>query len=341
MKVFITGSTGFIGANLTRSLLARGFEVKALIRPGADSRNVEGLQIERSEADLADRKSLAQAMKGCQAVFHVAALYSLWKRDAQALYQTNVEGSKNIFDAAADAEIDRVVYTSSVAAIGVPAAGTVADEATQTSVERLVSEYKKSKFLAEQEAIKRAASGQNIVIVNPSTPIGPYDIKPTPTGEIVLRFLNKQMPAYVDTGLNVVDVEDVAQGHILALERGCKGERYILGNRNLSFKELLEVLSKVTGMPAPAVRVPHFIPLIAAYMDEGVLSRFGKRPTVSIYSVKMSRKVMFYDSSKAVRELGLPQSPIEGALEKAVQWFRGMGYVKGYRKGHGKGYVKN
>ncbi|MGH9762565.1 MAG: hopanoid-associated sugar epimerase [Blastocatellia bacterium] len=317
-----------MGANLTRSLIEKGFEVRALVRSGADPRNIENLKLERVEASLADRESLVQAMRGCQAVFHVAALYSLWKRDARALYETNVEGSKNIFDAAAEVGVGRVVYTSSVAAIGVPPAGTVADETTQTTVDQLVSEYKKSKFLAEQEAIKRAQSGQDIVIVNPSTPIGAYDIKPTPTGEIVLRFLNKEMPAYVESGLNVVDVDDVAQGHILAFEHGRKGERYILGNRNLSFKELLDELSKITGMPAPTVRVPHFIPLIAAYVDEGILSRFGKRPTVSIYSVKMSKKAMFYDSSKAVRELSFPQSPIEGALEKAVHWFRDNGYVK-------------
>lgn len=325
MKAFVTGATGFIGANLVHTLLARGVEVRALVRGGTSLANIQRLNIDVVEGDLSDKASLAAAMSGCETLFHVAALYSLWKRDAEALYRSNVQGTANILDAAADAGVERIVYTSSVSAIGVPQPGTLANEETTTTVGQLVSEYKKSKFLAELEAKKRADRGQHIVIVNPSTPIGPYDIKPTPTGEIVLRFLNRQMPAYVDTGLNIIDVDDVVEGHLLALEKGRSGERYILGNRNLTFKELLDILSGITGLPAPTVRVPHFIPLIAAYIDEGILSRFGKTPSVSIYSVKMSRKAMYYDSSKAVRELGLPQSPIEGALKKAVQWFRDNG----------------
>jgi dihydroflavonol-4-reductase len=230
-------------------------------------------------------------------------------------------------DAAAAAGVKRVVYTSSVAALGVPRPGAIGDEGLETTADELVSDYKKSKYLAEQEALKRARHGQDIVIVNPSTPIGPFDIKPTPTGEIVLRFLKRKMPAYVDTGLNIVDVEDVAHGHILALERGRSGEKYILGNRNLTLKEVLGILSDLTGMKAPRSRVPHIIPLAVAYLDEGVLSRLGKRPGVSIYAVKMSQKAMYYDSSKAIRELGFPQSPIERALEKAVRWFRENQYA--------------
>src|SRR5262252_2783561 len=328
MRVFVTGGTGFVGANVIRALLSSGHEVRALIRTGSNLKNLENLPIERVGGDLSNKTILRDAMGDCDALAHVAAHYSLWRADADSLYRANVEGTANVLEAAADAGVARVVYTSSVAALGVPAPGLIADESLQTTVDELVSEYKKSKFLAEQEALRRAAAGQHIVVVNPSTPIGPYDLKPTPTGEIVLRFLNRQMPAYVDTGLNLIDVEDVAQGHILALERGRPGERYILGNKNVTLKEMLDMLAAVTGLKAPTIRVPHLIPLAAAYLDEGILSRLGKRPTVSIYSVKMSRKAMYYDSSKAVRELGLPQSPVEGALEKAVRWFRENGYVK-------------
>jgi len=328
MRVFVTGGTGFVGANVIRALLSSGHEVRALIRTGSNLQNLENLPIDRVEGDLSNKTILRDAMRGCDALAHVAAHYSLWRADADSLYRANVEGTRNVLEAAADTGVGRVVYTSSVAALGVPAPGQIADESLQTTVDELVSEYKKSKFLAEQEALRRAAAGQHIVVVNPSTPIGPYDLKPTPTGEIVLRFLNREMPAYVDTGLNLIDVEDVAQGHILALERGRPGERYILGNQNVTLKEMLDMLAAITGLKAPSVRVPHFIPLAAAYIDEGILSRLGKRPSVSIYSVKMSRKAMYYDSSKAVRELGLPQRSVEGALEKAVRWFRENGYVK-------------
>jgi dihydroflavonol-4-reductase len=328
MKVFITGATGFVGANLVRALLASGYQVRALVRPGADTRNIAGLRVEQVEGDLSDKQRLTSAMKGCQALFHVAAHYSLWRADANAIYRSNIEGTRNVLEAAETAGVERVVYTSSVAALGVPPPGRVANEQTQTKLEELVSDYKKSKFLAEQEALRRARAGQHIVIVNPTTPIGPYDIKPTPTGQIVLRFLNRQMPAYVNTGLNLIDVEDVARGHVLALERGKPAERYILGNRNITLKQMLDILSQITGHPSPRVRLPHLIPLVAAYIDEGLFARLGKRPSISIYSVQMSRHAMYYDSSKAVRELGLPQSQIEVALEKAVRWFRDNGYVK-------------
>lgn len=333
MQAFVTGATGFIGANVVRTLLAKGIEVSALVRSGSDRRNIDGLPIRLVEGDLSDTNRLTHAMQGCDALFHVAAHYSLWRSDSDLLFRANVEGTRNVLDAADRAGIKRIVYTSSVSAIGVPAAGEVASEKTETSLDRLVSDYKKTKFLAEQEALARAARGQHIVIVNPSTPIGPYDIKPTPTGEIVLRFLNRAMPAYVETGLNVIDVEDVAAGHLLALERGRSGQRYILGNRNLTFKELLDILESITGLKAPRVRVPHFIPLAVAAIDELILGRLGKKPDVSFDSVRMSKKAMYYDSSKAVRELGLPQSNIEGALRKAVEWFRIMGMVKGVMAG--------
>ncbi len=322
MSVFVTGATGFIGGNLIRALMSDGHEVRVLVRPGADQRNLVGLPVEIVTGDLSSSELLKDQLMGCDAVFHVAAHYSLWVKDRETIYRTNVTGTKNLLAAAKSAGVKRFIHTSSVAAIGVPAPNTLATEATRTTVEELVSDYKKSKFLAEQAALKAAGEGLDVVIVNPSTPIGAYDVKPTPTGEIILRFLEDRMPAYVHTGLNLIDVGDVARGHILAWERGRTGERYILGHRNLTLKEMLEMLAAATGKPAPRIAVPHFVPLAVAYLDEMILARyFGKTPQVSFYSVQMSQKAMYYDSSKAVRELGLPQSPIEGALEKAVRWF--------------------
>ena len=328
MKAFITGATGFIGGNLVRALLADGHEVRALVRPNSDRRNLAGLPIELVEGELEQQLQLAAQISGCEVVFHVAAHYSLWVKDRAAIYNANVLGTENILAAAKIAGVKRFVHTSSVAAIGVPPAGSLATEETLTTVDALVSDYKKSKFLAEQAALKAAKNGLDVVIVNPSTPIGAYDVKPTPTGEIVLRFLQDRMPAYVHTGLNLIAVEDVVRGHLLAWQKGRTGERYILGNRNLTLKEMLQILSSVTGKPAPKFAVPHFIPLTVAFMDEMILAHyFGKTPQVSYYSVQMSRHAMYYDSSKAVRELGLPASPIEGAIEKAVSWFRANGYV--------------
>ncbi|MFN0083935.1 MAG: hopanoid-associated sugar epimerase [Blastocatellia bacterium] len=328
MRAFITGATGFIGGNLVRLLLEAGHEVRCLARRGSDRRNIAGLPVDLVEGDLEDRRQLTEALAGCDAVFHVAALYSLWGKDREAIYRSNVTGTENMLAAARAARVKRFVHTSSVAAIGVPARGTMGDERTETSAEELVSDYKKSKYLAERAAIAAARRGQDVVIVNPSTPVGARDVKPTPTGEIILRFLRGRMPAYVHTGLNLIDVEDVARGHLLAWERGRAGERYILGNRNLTLRQMLELLAAVTGRRAPSFAIPHAIPLAAAYVDERILARFlGTRPHLSFYSVQMSRKAMYYDSSKAVRELGLPQRPIEAALEKAAHWFEGSGYV--------------
>ncbi|MBK6798235.1 MAG: NAD-dependent epimerase/dehydratase family protein [Acidobacteria bacterium] len=328
MRAFVTGATGFIGGNLVRTLLVEGHQVRVLVRPESDRQNIEGLPVERVEGDLSDRQKLAENLEGCDVVFHVAAHYSLWARDREAIYSANVRGTENLLAAASDVRMGRFIHTSSVAAIGVPPEGSIGTEETQTTLEDLVSDYKKSKYLAEQAAIKAAREGLNVVIVNPSTPVGAYDVKPTPTGEIILRFLQGRMPAYVHTGLNLIDVDDVVRGHILAWQKGRTGERYILGNRNLTLKTMLDMLSAITGKPAPKIAVPHFIPLTVAFIDEMILARyFGKTPQVSFYSVQMSRKAMYYDSSKAVRELGLPQNPIEGALEKAVNWFIEGGYV--------------
>ncbi len=328
MKVFITGATGFIGGNLARLLLADGHQVRALVRANSDRRNLNGLPLELVEGELDNPTQLAEQMAGCEVVFHVAALYSLWAKDSAAIYRANVTGTENILAAAQLTQVKRFVHTSSVAAIGVPPAGLSATETTTTTVEALVSDYKKSKFLAEQAALKAAQNGLDVVIVNPSTPIGAYDVKPTPTGEIILRFLQDRMPAYVHTGLNLIDVEDVARGHILAWQKGRTGERYILGNRNLTLQEMLQMLATITDKTAPKFAVPHLLPLVVAFVDEKILARhFGKTPQVSYSSVQMSRHAMYYDSSKAVRELGLPQSSIEGAIEKAVRWFRKNGYV--------------
>lgn len=328
MKAFLTGATGFIGANLTRLLLAQNWQVRTLVRAGSDRSNLDGLPLELAQGDLNDPSLLADLVTGCDAVFHVAAHYSLWRKDREAIYRANVAGTENLLAAAKRIGVKRFIQTSSVAAIGVPPPGTSATEDLTTSLDALVSDYKKSKYLAEQAALKAAREGLDVVIVNPSTPIGPYDIKPTPTGEIIVRFLEGRMPAYVHTGLNLIDVEDVAWGHLLAWQKGRTGERYILGHRNMTLKELLEMLAAVTGRKAPRLAIPHFIPLAVAFIDEMILARFfGKTPEVSLDSVRMSQKPMYYDSTKAVRELGLPQSPIEQALEKAVCWFVEKGLV--------------
>lgn len=328
MKAFVTGATGFIGGNLVRALLADDHQVRVLVRPESDQRNIAGLPIETIPGDLDDRQKLTKQVAGCDCVFHVAAHYSLWAKDRESIYRANVTGTKNLLAAAQAARIKRFIHTSSVAAIGVPAPGTLANEETQTTVETLVGDYKKSKFLAEQAAREAARDGLDVVIVNPSTPIGAHDVKPTPTGEIILRFLQDRMPAYVHTGLNLIDVDDVVRGHILAWQKGRTGERYILGNRNLTLKEMLDILAAITGKPVPRFAVPHAIPLAVAFVDEMILARyFGKTPQVSFSSVRMSQKAMYYDSLKAIRELGLPQSPIEGAIEKAVRWFQANGYA--------------
>jgi dihydroflavonol-4-reductase len=328
MRAFVTGATGFIGGNLVRELLTDGWQVRALVRPSAEQGNLTGLPVEIAVGDLANQRRLAEQLQGCDVVFHVAALYSLWARDAAAIYRANVTGTENLLAAARQVRIKRFVHTSSVAAIGVPPAGTLGTETTQTTLAALISDYKKSKYLAEQAALQAARDGLDVVIVNPSTPVGAHDIKPTPTGEIILRFLQDRMPAYVHTGLNLIDVTDVARGQILAWQKGRTGERYILGNRNLTLKELLELLATLTGKPVPRFALPHFIPLTVAFIDERVLARFfGKTPQVSVYSVQMSQKAMYYDASKAVRELGLPQHSIEKALANAVDWFTDNGYV--------------
>jgi dihydroflavonol-4-reductase len=328
---FVTGGTGFVGANLIRLLLAEGHSVRALIRPHNPADNLKSLPVEWISGDLND-PNLGEKMRGCDGLFHVAAHYSLWQKDRPQLYHSNVLGTRNILACAQKAGIERIVYTSSVAAIGVRKDGQPADETYQSSVDHLIGAYKQSKYWAEQEAMKAFQSGQDVVIVNPSTPIGPWDLKPTPTGEIILRFLRRQMPAYVDTGLNLIHVRDVARGHLLAWQKGKSGDRYILGHQNLSLKTILEQLAEITGMPAPQHTVPLWLPLSVAWIDEKILASLGKKPSVPLDGVRMSAQAMYYDSRKAVEQLGLPQSSIQTALQDAVKWFMEAGYVKADKK---------
>jgi len=327
-KAFVTGGTGFIGSSVVRTLLERNVGVRALCRVGSDRSNLEGLDIELIEGDLVDVDSLRRGMAGCELVFHVGALYSFWVRPRRRIYDVNVEGTRAVFDAAKKAGVERVVYTSSVAALGRRDDGTPADETTETSLDQVVGDYKKSKYLAEQVALERAKE-LPIVIVNPSFPVGPRDLKPTPTGRTILDFLNRRMPAYVETGMNVVDVEDVALGHWLAAEKGRIGERYILGGENVTMKGMLDLLSDVSGLPAPRFRIPYRPILALSYLNAGFCRIFPKiTPRMTPETIRMSSHHMYFDPSKAVGELGFPQTPARDALAKAVAWFRENGYVR-------------
>ncbi|HWZ85601.1 MAG TPA: hopanoid-associated sugar epimerase [Thermoanaerobaculia bacterium] len=325
----VTGGTGFVGSHVVRALLAQGRSVRCLARAESRRDNLDGLPVEIATGDLTDAASLTQAMSGVHTLYHVAADYRLWARDPQELYLANAGGTENALAAAAAAGVAKVVCTSSVAALGLTADGSPGDETTPVVRDRIIGHYKKSKFDAERVADRWAAQGLPVVIVNPSTPIGERDIKPTPTGQLIVDFLNRRLPAYVDTGLNLVDVRDVAAGHLAAAERGKTGERYILGNRNMTLKEILDALAGLTGLSAPSVRLPHWIPLAAAAVATGVARVTGRAPRVSLESVRMSTHRMFFDASKAVRELGLPQTPVEEPLARAVAWFRAKGYVRG------------
>jgi dihydroflavonol-4-reductase len=324
-KVFITGATGFIGANLTQLLLQKGYKVKALVRPQSQLENLKNLDVETVEGNLKE-PDIYLKMQGCQYLFHVAAHYSLWQKDRAELYQNNVFGTENILAAAKKAGIERTVYTSSVAAIGIDKNSKTTNETYQSPITELVGDYKKSKYLAEQKALN-AAKSQEIVIVNPSSPIGAFDIKPTPTGDIILRFLRRQMPVYMNTGLNFIDVRDVAMGHLLALEKGKSGERYILAHQNLSLKQFLDQLAEITGIPAPQKSIPAWIPFSAAWIDEKILAPLGKKPSVPLDGVRMAKQTMYYDPSKAIRALGLPQTPLDSAIASAINWFKIHGYV--------------
>ncbi len=328
MKSLVTGGTGFIGANVVRALLQRGTEVRALVRPRSDTRNLDSLDVELVAGDLRDRGSLEAALEGCDTVYHVAAMYTLWTSDPRQIYESNVTGTVNLLEAAGMAGVQRIVYTSSVATIGLPKDSTPGTEVVPLQPDELISDYKRSKYLAEQEVLRYAQRGLPVVIVNPSFPVGPWDIKPTPSGQIIVNFLRGKIPAYVDTGLNVVDVEDVAIGHILAAEKGRIGERYILGHANLTLLEMFQLLEEVSGVRSPRVRIPYGFAYLSACVSEFVANVIThKPPFVTLSGVKLSRKRMFFDASKAVHELAFPQTSAVEALRKAVQWFRAHGYA--------------
>ncbi len=327
-RALVTGATGFVGSHLARTLLAAGHRVRCLVRPSSDRRRLSGLDLEVATGDLRRPDSLAPARGGVDTLYHCAADYRLGLRDPRELYETNVVGTENVLLAAARAGVRRVVFTSSVGALGLGRGRTPADETTPVSIERVAGAYKRTKYQAEQVALRWAARGLGVVVVNPSTPVGEGDWKPTPTGRIVVDFLNGRLPAYVDTGLNLVDVRDVAAGHLLAAERGRLGERYILGHRNLTLREMLEILGRAAGLPAPRLRLPHLVPLSAALAEEALSRLVGRTPRLSLEAVRMSTHFMYFDAGKAVRELGLPQSPVEAALARAVDWYRENGYVR-------------
>jgi dihydroflavonol-4-reductase len=330
MTTLVTGATGFVGSHVTRQLLAAGHSVRVLVRRASNQQALEGLAVERAEGDLRDVLSLGRAMKGVRWVFHVAADYRLWTKDPDEIYQTNVEGTRRLFEVAADSGVQRIVYTSTVATIAIPTPdGALPSEETHATLEQMVGHYKRSKFLAETEAIRAAAAGVPVVIVNPTAPVGPCDWKPTPTGRILVDFLNGRMPAYVDTGLNVVAVEDVAAGHLLAAEKGRIGERYILGARNMALKQILDVLAPIAHRPAPRIRLPHAVALAAGYADEFFSRLVGREPRIPLEGVRMSRHRMFVASDKAERELGYRPGSVEAALERAVRWYQAHGYVRG------------
>ena len=344
MTTLVTGATGFVGSHLTRLLAARGERVRVLMRaqtrPSSRSSNrasnlassgfdaLAGVTVERVTGDLRDASSLRAAVAGVDTVFHVAADYRLWAADPSEIYESNVTGTRNLLAAARHAGVSKFVYTSTVATIAVPhTGGALPDESTRASLQEMIGHYKRSKFLAEQEASSAAADGFPVVIVNPTAPVGPADWKPTPTGKIILDFLNGKMPAYVDTGVNVVPVEKVAPGHILAAERGRAGERYILGGRNMTLKEILEALARITGRRAPRVRLPHAVAFAAACADHVFSRALGREPQIPLDGVRMARHRMFVDGSKGERELGFKAGSVEAALERAVHWYEENGYI--------------
>jgi dihydroflavonol-4-reductase len=349
LKVFVTGATGFLGSHVARVLAEQGADLRLLVRPSSDLRNIVDLNAERASGDLRDPASIEKAVSGCEVVFHVAADYRLWVRDPAEMYRSNVEGTRALLEAARKQGVRRVVYTSSVATMGFGRNGhgghvggpqsagstdqaltdaVVTDEDSPVSIDDMIGHYKRSKFMAERVAFEAAGSGVDVVIVNPTTPIGERDVKPTPTGRIVLDFLRRKFPAYVDTGLNLVDATECARGHIQALEKGKSGERYILGGENLTLKEILDRLGAIAGLKSPTVKLPYIFALATGVVDEMVTGRLLRRePRATIDAVRMGRKMMFVSSAKAERELGWRRVPVDGALRRSVEWFQANGYV--------------
>jgi dihydroflavonol-4-reductase len=328
MKCFVTGATGFLGSHVARQLLKQGADLRLLMRSTSRTDNIDDLSSERVIGDLRDVASLKRGMDGCEYVFHVAADYRLWSVNGQELYDSNVEGTRNILKAARESGTRRIVYTSSVATMGFGNNGRMANESTPVTLANMIGDYKRSKFMAEQLVLGAARGGQDVVVVNPTTPIGERDIKPTPTGRIVVDFLKRRFPAYVDTGLNLVDVIDCADGHLLAMEKAVPGERYILGSENLTLKQILDKLAAITGIPSPSIRMPYAVAYATGVVDTLVTGKMRQRePRVTLDSVRMGRKRMFVTSAKAERELGWNPAPVDRALRRAVDWFRANGYA--------------
>lgn len=329
MKVLITGATGFVGGVLVRELIKDGeHEVRVLVRKDSNISNIQKLDgLEITFGDLRDKESLKKALKGCRGLYHAAAHNALWARDTRIFYDVNVRGTQNILDAALEEGIEKVVYTSSIRALGIPQKGTLANEQTEFNCWHIKDHYMRSKYLAEQVCLKIVEKGLPVVMVNPTGPVGSRDIRPTPTGKAIVDFLNGKLPGYLEGGFNLIDVEDVAKGHILAFHKGKTGERYILGNRNISMKEFFLLLERISKVPAPKVRIPYPLALAAASLLELSSKITRKSPPLTVARVQIISKYIYFDCSKAVRELGLPQTPIELSLEKAVRWFRENGYV--------------
>lgn len=327
MKVLVTGATGFIGSNLARMLWRDGYQVRALVRPGSNTVAIDDTGIEPLPGDILDRKSVARAAQGCHALFHCAAAYTFWSPDPTLVYRTNVEGTTTVLDAAGDAGVSKIVYTSTVSTIGF-ASGGPGNEDTPLNIKNLAGTYKRSKYQAEQVALDKAAQGLPVVVVNPTAPVGPWDVKPTPTGKVILDFLKGRIPAYISSGMNLVDVNDVAAGHILAMKNGQPGQRYILGNINVTLVQLFAMLADITGLRPPRWRVPFWMVTLAGYLDHMVEGKFmGREPRIPIEGIKVAKHPMYVDCAKAIGELGLPQSPVEQALVNAVNWFTEFGYL--------------
>ncbi len=328
MKVFLTGATGFVGSHVARCYAEAGAKLRLLTRSSSSLAAIEGMGGEIVVGDLREPARLRSAIAGCEAVVHVAADYRLWVRDPKSMYAANVDGTRELLRIAREEGVRRVVYTSSVATMGFKKDGTIVDESSPVSIDDMIGHYKRSKFLGELEAIKASQSGQEVMILNPTTPIGAGDAKPTPTGRIVVDFLNKKFPAYVDTGLNLVDVGEVARMHLVALDKGTPGERYILGGENLTLKQILDRMSSITGLPSPTIKVPNAVAMAFAFFDENLTGRLlGKEPRATVEAVRMGQKMMFASSAKAERELGFRVLPVYSALRAAIEWFIEHGYA--------------
>jgi dihydroflavonol-4-reductase len=326
MTTLVTGASGFLGSHVARQLVARGEDVRVLMRPSSTNRAIADLSLEYVTGDLRDPASLDRAMKGVKRVFHVAADYRLWARRSREIYESNVGGTRNLLEAARRAGVEQIIYTSTVATIAVDRPQ-LPNESTDARLEEMVGHYKRSKWMAEKEVLNAAKAGLPVMVVMPTTPVGPWDWKPTPTGKIILDFLNGKMPGYVETGLNFVGVEECAAGHLLAAEKGQVGERYLLGGENLTLKAMLDTLSKITGLPAPKRKISHRLALGVAYVNTAYSRLLGREPGIPIEGVKIARHMMFVDCSRAQRELGFKPGPVAAALERAVRWYEANGYI--------------